>query len=219
MPARGQKQTDEAKAKISAARVANFLASLEDRPDAPEFKRCTKCGEKKPLAAFFHRKRKLKSGVIVIYPEMPCRACKTAYEKARHERLVAEGKFVRPPYRSTPRRRRQKRESMTSNRRAKGIEPRNFQIPPKPDGDTMPTLDAVPIKRLIERELKTRGRGDIARASGISERRINGLLRDEYDGVSLATVDAILHGLGVPEEMHLLYPDHTIGYHYILPEK
>lgn len=207
---------------MSAAAIERFLESLKVPVDQPELKRCLRCGETKSVAAFYQRRKKLKSGIISTWPEAPCKACRSAAEKAHRERWRAEGKTRTHPYVSTPLRRQRRREYETARRRERGIPPRNFTNPRR-DGEPSRQgrgrkenwLSSQPLAGLLKKELETRNLDEIAAATEVPERTIFAYLHGERESVSLRVVDLILHGLGKPEEMHRLYPDTSVGYHYI----
>lgn len=64
-----------------------------------------------------------------------------------------------------------------------------------------------PLIELLNKELGTSTPGLLAAQSGIDQRRIYGLLRGEYEQVSLSVVDRLLHGLGLPHMLPILYPE------------
>lgn len=213
----GYKVTEATKKKIGEAQVARFLERVENPPERPSTKQCSVCLTVKPIAAFYQKKKyRPVSEVTVFYPTQPCKRCKAAQDKARLERLAAEGKSrKRKKPESTAHSRRVNRERLTARRRKLGMKPRNFTKPH--ERETTPThrLPAAPIKKLLERELETRTIRAISQATGIGERRINGIVRDEHSTLRLETVDDLLHGLGMPEEMQFLYPDTSTGWHYV----
>lgn len=208
--------TEETKAKISAAQVARFLAKVENPPDQPESKQCSTCHEWKSLAAYYQKKYyRPKSDVTVFYPEQPCKPCRAKHDKLRRDRLKAEGKLEKKKYVSNARGRRRHRERLTARRRAEGRKPRVFKKPRPREGTYDHRLPSGPIKLTLERELETRSITEISEATGVSQRRLHGILHGEFPKTSLKNVDKILHGLGMPEEFHILYPDTSFGWHYV----
>jgi len=215
MAAKGEKLSAEIRAKISKALIERFRATLNGHVEEPQFKRCIRCGETKPVAAFYHVRRSLKSGIVAVYPASPCKACKGVEEKARRDRLRAEGKPVlRGREKASARRLTRRRENATARRRAEGIPPRNFKTP-RQDGGWERPLPSLPLREFLEKELAVQSLGTISAASGIPPRTIFAYLHGERATVTLRVVDQILHGLGKPEEMSRLYPDTSVGYHYL----
>lgn len=208
-----------AKAKISEAAKARFRARIETHVVEPESRPCAACGETKPLAAFYHKKRRLKSGVLAIFPDSYCKGCWGARVKARRDRMAAEGRMPPRPRENRKRDRERKRENEAARRRERGVPPRNFGRPRPQDGPKDPRLPTPPLAGFLERELERTPLAAIEAATGISERRLLDIRKRAAPTVRLSTVGAILDGLGFPEELHLLYPDRSVGYHYIPPEE
>lgn len=76
-------------------------------------------------------------------------------------------------------------------------------------GDRLPV---EPIAQLLEGEIESlllngSAQRVIAERTQIGEKRIYDILRRNQAGVSLSTVDALLTGLGLPHELHVLYPE------------
>lgn len=222
MPRKGEPMSAEEKATLSEAKIQRFLASLETRVSEPDHRRCARCGETKPVAAFSPTRKRLASGFIATYPDTWCKSCRAQDAKARHDRMKAEDPDAlrrrrRRYYENgdAARRRQYAREYGAAQRREKGVPVKGgwLKYRKKPAG---PFLAVEPIAKLLEAELE--GGEDLATisaAANLSERRLLAIRKGETPTVTLKTIDAILHGLGKPEEMHRLYPDTSVGYHYL----
>jgi hypothetical protein len=228
MPRKGEPLPKKTRARLSAALRKSFreyVAGL-DPATFPTTKRCTKCGEVKPISAFSVRRFPLKSGFIAIRPLPSCKPCKAREVKERRERRMAEGVDVAAIQRvynarrlRTPEIREYHREWSAIRRRKEGVVERGPNAKtPEGRGKSLPL---EPIAKLLREEVKRRGNVQIvAAACGLNPRRINGICREEEKGVTLRVIDAILTGLGMPEELPRLYPeedgpDLSYGYHYI----
>ncbi len=245
---RGRKHSEESKAKISTAlkhvkgsragrqrssqaQIERYRREREMLADAPmpTHKKCAgPCGEYKLLEEFYTRKRKLKSGVLSVYPSPRCKECERERMKLHWQRLKEEGKAQEARRRKRESRDPEKeriyqREWSAAKRRRKGIKPRRLRRQEEQEvKEKGPFLPIGPIADLLTHELE----GDeeqslraIAEATGLHDRRLYAIRHREYDTVSLRVVDAILTGLGRPEELNNLYPPEEegkiVGYAYL----
>lgn len=223
MGAKGQKLTVKQRRKISDGRRKGYLASLERKPVAePELKRCCGCGEwkrrgSKSEDSDFHwrRRTKSKSGVVRFYPESRCKVCRRTQNREITERERAEGVdiqarwrlwFSRQSVRYQQELLRRKRERETALRRELGAQPQRgrYQEREAVEGKR---LSPQPLVDLLNKELSASSPGLLAEQSGVDQRRIYGLLHGEYEQVSLSVVDRLLHGLGLPHMLPILYPE------------
>lgn len=239
MPKKGESHTPEALEKLSEAarRRASDPAERERLSEAqrarrrrereaivaqPEFKVCAKCGgAPKPVDAFYYKRRKLKSGGELLYPDSRCKECRKAERKEHYQKLVQElgtAEINRRKRSNVQWLRTYRRERSTIERRERGVAPRNFSAPRKREGSRN-GLPSGPLAEFLKTEAASRSVPTIAAAVGVDASRIESLMDEEFSTVTLAVVDKVLHGLGCPEEIHFLYPEEgeqpTVGYHYI----
>lgn len=198
-------------------------------PYVPGRKRCTICKALKDKDAFYLRRRKLKSGLVSEILESECRACLAGARKKMRQELRDQGIDVatrEKPYISKWRASlslRRKKEIHEQQREWAAVRRRKEGRPAngKRGGGQLPgagaTLPTEPIIALLEDELNleesgsnqyaSKGIGRLADQSGVAQRRIYGLLHGEYEKVALSTVDRLLHGLGLPHMLPILYPE------------
>lgn len=179
----------------------------------------------KPVADFYHRKRRLKSGVIVVEPYNPCRACKIAEAAEHREKLRMGGVLYerRRRYELAERERdyegylRKKREANAARERRRGARPRRSG----PMIERGPSLPVGPISAFLRERLRREGKGQIAARTGIHERRLTDLEEETYKSTTLAVVDRLLVGLDCPEMLEELYPsdepERLVGFHVLDP--
>lgn len=214
MGAKGQKLTAEQRAKISAAR-RRYLASLPAPVEDPTHKRCSKCGETKPLSEFHWSTRKPKGKQATRRPESACKVCKLAQNKETRERERLQGKDAYARWTQWWERKRvkdpayyqrfleRKREREAIKRREEGC--RVLERPGQ--GGRGSLLATEPLALFLEDEMKGRSFQAISEAAGINQRQLTTILSREYPTVSLRTVDRFLTGLGAPEALSILYPE------------
>lgn len=210
MAAKGTKLTAAQRKKVSEGKRRQLRKAYEARKpeNEPTEKRCSRCGINKPMARFRIYKRKRKSGYTTVAPRSQCRHCEEEiFDKWRAERK-ADGtwpgyeKRKQEKIRATGKRREYQREWAAAKRRQMGIKgnghrPKNGKV----------EVPVGPIKAFLAKEMESRDRQAIIAASGLPERRLYSIEQGECKHVFLATVDALLTGLGCPEEMHFLYPE------------
>lgn len=226
MAKRGERLSPEVRAKISDAQRARHRRVLEERTVEPEFKRCSKCREIKPVASFTTVRRKLKCGLTVVRPLPSCKRCKADEVAARRQREREEGIDVaarqRRYYatRDKTKARAYAREWGRAKRREEGRPERGPYR--RKDGRKDASDDAktvrmptAPLAALLEAAVQERGYPAIEAATGLHARRLSSVLRCEYPTVTLRVIDKVLTGLGCPEQMPILYPDTTVGYHVL----
>lgn len=226
----GQRKTysRERRRKIGEGVSRKYRETLEaEGASLPEKKRCSKCGGFKGAENFVVRRRKLKSGIVSETLRAKCNECNALNQKERIRRLAAEGVDVRRIKREqdnqwrknlSPQRlaalREYQREHQAIYRRRKGGSAAKSKGQHNHEGER---LSPEPIVGLLWQELDDkRGRqtpsngiGLLAEHSGIAQRRIYGLLRGEYEQVALSTVDKLLHGMGLPHMLPILYPEES----------
>lgn len=190
MPPKGTKHSFASRQKMSESTLRHFA----ERQNGDGEKECTKCGHSKPLEDFPRRKYQLLDGTVRLTRQARCQACQTEYQGIWWARKEAEGvadelkqtyrsRRKRPPYKPRP------------ARKAKKPKPKRVELP------------VGPIAEILERELEQNDQTRIAEATGISVTCLYTIRKRKKATVGLATVDAILTGLGLPEEMHFLYPE------------
>lgn len=206
---------------ISDALRQRYLNEIRAREPGsePKERRCPHCETQKPLEEFGTRKQKRKSGVIAVMPRAWCKPCEV--ERVQHwkERKIAEGtweEYRKRKEASCDREniRRYHREWRIAKRREEGIEGWRRPIPPsKP-------LDPAPLIAFLEALPKETLR-DLKHSAESIERRVNSLLKAEWDSVYVSSVDQILLALGCPEQMNILYPleeEKLVGYQILDPD-
>lgn len=217
MGAKGQRLTATQRAKISAARK-RYLASLPAPVADSTHKRCSKCGTTKPLSEFHWSTRKPKGRQATRRPESACKVCKLAQNKETRERERREGRDAYARWTQWWERKRaedpayyqqflaKKREREVTLRREQGARPMpgHYRKRLAAEGERLP---AGPLVDLLNQELNASSPRLLAEQSGVDQRRIYGLLHGEYEQVSLSVVDRLLHGLGLPHMLPILYPE------------
>jgi hypothetical protein len=187
----------------------------------PTVKRCPGCGGTKPRSEYYWRKVKLKTGPIERI-EARCKVCIRAQQQAKRAQQRAEGvdlkrleQGYRQKYLADPDKKRRaherRREWAATKRRREGRPVRGSRAGAQmaQTGDRLPV---EPIAQLLEGEIESlllngSAQRVIAERTQIGEKRIYDILRRNQAGVSLSTVDALLTGLGLPHELHVLYPE------------
>lgn len=211
---------------MSAVQRARWRRLLEERKLEPDFKRCSKCGKVKPVAAFSVVRRKLKCGLTTIRPLPSCKRCKAAEVKARRQREQDEGIDVAARQRDynakrdPAKTRTYHREWSRAKRREEGRPergPYRRRDGGRDAGDEarkirMPT---APLAEFVARAIEERGFPAVEAATGLHQRRLSSLRRCEHPTVTLRVVDKVLTGLGCPELLPILYPDTSVGYHVV----
>lgn len=99
-----------------------------------------------------------------------------------------------------------KREAEAIRRRERGEQPRRGHYKRQYSKSGL-ALPVEPIALLLEREEEERHRTLIAERTGVGERHIYGIVKREKKTVSLAVIDQLLVGLGLPHELPVLYPE------------
>ena len=214
MARKGERLSREYRDKIGRAAKERYLQSLSQRNGEPKQKRCNKCGLTKNLDKFYKNKRKLRSGIIAIYPMSRCKECDKKARARNWQRLKDEGVDVAALKRKyeaneDPERRRKRwRENHAIYRRKKGIpigKPR--KLPKERDRDVPVEPIALWLHEKVGVKRGEQEIGLIASRTGIDERRISSILKKEQSKVRLSTVDRLLVGLDAPpHELLLLYP-------------
>lgn len=214
MGAKGKKLSNETKQRISQARKRQYRESLELRLAEPDRKRCSKCAKIKPVAEFYLRKYKLKSGSRKG-PESACKACTNKQNRRWRERKKAEGVDMTALWRKSNAAREsaerkkarlaRRRELQALKRREEGCRVLGSRYPQRPNEGEY--LEIEPLALFLEREMEIRSFEAISEAAASNQRQLSGILAREYKTVSLRVVDEFLSGLGVPHELHTLYPE------------
>lgn len=143
-----------------------------------------------------------------------CKACAALAEKKRKRRLEGEGVDVKAKKRVADRRwraslspkklaalREREREWQVITRRKRNEGSGNGSRSTEYGGGSLPVAPLLP---LLEAESEL---GNLAKRSGVDQRRIYGLLHGEYETAALSTVDKLLHGLGQEHMLPILYPE------------
>jgi hypothetical protein len=222
MARRGERLSAETRAKISEALIRNFKSSLRERIAEPLTKRCARCNKVKSVEEFTQVRHKLKSGLVAVHPHSPCKKCKAEQTKAYRERLAAEGVDLRARQRryeaneDVEKRRRRRREWAAAKRREEGKPVRG---PYKRNASSTPQVSTRPIARFLRGRLENESKADISALTGVEVRRLFSIQQEEYPSVSLEIVDALLTGLGCPDELQALYPleSEMVGYQVLDP--
>lgn len=204
------------------------LATLDT--EAVTHKKCTKCGELKPLADFSIRKDKLKCGLIYVRPESSCRKCTSERNKKAAARRKAEGRTSSERSRrwkakmseaKKEERRRKDRERQTNRRREEGIPPRNFKKRP-PEKELRVPVE--PASVLVEVLLETHSKKEIAMISGVNERLLLRMEKQEEPHIHIELVDKLLTAFERQDDLDELYPlknpepEPLIGYGVLDPK-
>lgn len=211
----GQEMSDEWKEKIRQGQIARYerqqaqLAGAEE----PSQKRCTKCKKWKNVPGdFTMRRRTLASGQVKTYPAGECKRC-TADRSARHrDKLRREGVLLakQKEYndkRNPTHKRAYNREWQRQRRRLAGVPERGTwrkyrhevvelgvdpRLPRAPFDEWLAQVPMTPT----ELQAKTGVGEEIFRRTGGST-------------ISLSTVDRVCVGLGIPDQVAVLYPADT----------
>lgn len=203
------------------------LANLD--PEAITHKKCTKCGELKPLKDFSIRRDKLKCGLVHVRPESSCRRCCAERNKRNVERKKAEGRDdgterhrrwkENLTEQQKAERRRRERERQAVKRREAGIPPRNFKRRPK---EVEVMVPVEPASVLMEVLLEGHTKKEVSLRSGVDMRQLRRIEKLELASISIAYVDAILVAFERQDDLNELYPldepRPLIGYHVFDPE-
>lgn len=204
------------------------LACLDT--EAITHKKCTKCGEVKPLADFSIRRDKLKCGLIYVRPESSCRGCCAKRNKQNVEKRKAERRdnalerHRRWKEKLTDRQkaelRRRERERQAIKRRKAGIPPRNFK---KRSREPRATVPVEPMSVLIEVLLESHTKEEISLRSGVDQRQLRRIEAQELSSVNIEHVDAVLLAFGRQDDLNELYsvadpPERLTGYHVLDPK-
>lgn len=216
-----KKYSLERRRKIGEGVSKRYQRLLEEGHPLPDRKRCSKCRETRPAGDFGIVRRKLKSGLVSETLASWCKPCNARHQRERLKRLKAEGidvtalktasdqrwrESLSPAKREALRKR--MREAQTAQRRKKGhaAYPSRQGAQESHEGDR---LSPSPLVSLLKAEFAADGKGIgvLAERSGIAQRRIYGLLHGEYERVALSTVDRLLHGLGLPHMLPIIYPE------------
>lgn len=204
---RGFKISRKQRELLSEIAKQRFRDSLKDRTE-PDRKRCSKCLAFKPVEEFWTRRSKLKSGVVVQRPMSWCKDCTRKIQKARYEKTKEQRKQEMRDYHARTKglkaHQQKRRETQAAQRRKLGYQPSKWDVGQGPNGG--PRLPVEPIARFIEERLEKEAKKQLARITGVDPRRLYELKERLVSSVSLATVDAILFGLGFPELLNELYP-------------
>jgi hypothetical protein len=208
--------------RISEARRKGERKRLSARdPSAISEKRCSKCGERKPLRDFTSRTEKLKCGLLSVHPESACRQCNRERRREWEAKKRAEGfdfaaqtrkYYSRCSPEAKERQRELNRERAAAKRRKEGAKARGSY---KLNGNTdRSEVDAAPIIALLDEH------DNPTNLVGLHPRRLYSLNHREQRRVSLVTVDAILSALDCQEELHELYPceEKPVGYQILDPD-
>jgi len=221
MACKGERLSKAQRKKLSRLAIERYKRVRgEEAQGEPTHKRCNKCGELKTLEDFYWFKRKLASGEVTRYPQSRCKECDVEVRKRNWERLRAEGvdlAALKRRYEANEdqsRRRQRWRENQAILRRKQGRRAKERPAALPRRGETLPLK---PIVELLESKLDldvenanqfaSKGLAALGEQSGISQRRIWGILHGEYKRVSLSTVDKLLHGLGLQHMLPILYPE------------
>lgn len=214
MARKGERLPKAQREMLSRLAIERHRKAEAGRQGSPSHKRCNKCGDWKSLELFYEFKRKLASGKTASYPQSRCKECDIAIRKRNWARLKDEGvdtAALKRRYEANedPERRRQRwRENQAILRRKAGraIQSKDGSLPQKGH-----RFSPGPLVDLLNKELSAAGGsggpGLLAEQSGVDQRRIYGLLHGEYEQVSLSVVDRLLHGLGLPHMLPILYPE------------
>jgi hypothetical protein len=204
---KGGKVSRKQRELLSEIAKQRFRESLDGRVE-PDQKRCSKCETFKPIEEFWTQRSKLKSGVVVQRPMSWCKDCTREIQKARYEQNKERRKQKMREYHARTKEleahRQRRRETQAARRRKLGYEPRKWDAQQGPSGGTR--LPAEPIARFLDERSRKETRKQIARITGIDERRLYDIDHRIALSVSLATVDAILSGFDLPELLNELYP-------------
>jgi hypothetical protein len=205
------KLSAETRRKIGEKTSERYRRARLDALAEPDHKRCSKCEVVKPLGDFHVRKYEIKDGWREG-PEARCKACKYADYKRWRERKREEGVDLYALWlrynrkgrtaKGKKERRRRERERLAIRRREEGRPirgPRDGTHLQDRDVSTAPIADYLRGKGLSE--------DSIAAQTGVGDRRIGSILREESKTVRLSTVDKILIGLDAPYMLHELYPE------------
>lgn len=224
MAKKGEKLSVETRQKISESQIARFKRRLEEEDTAaPSHKRCTKCGELKSVVDFYLVKRKLKSGLVSVWPQTPCKSCRGKQEKVRRQQLKAEGVDLQARKRQAEanedreKRLQRRREWAAIRRREEGKAVRG---PYKETSPRSRYLNALPLVAFL-RSLPSGVLHDLKACSDSMERKVNSLFANEHNHLELRTADKILLALGCPEQMNILYPleeEKLVGYQILDPD-
>lgn len=221
MGGKRKKRSLEERRRIGAAVSARYRETLEEGQYLPPRKKCARCKETKIAAAFSVRKKTLKSGIVSENLESWCKECRRLDWHRRKAEQEAEGLDVRalktaadrawrkglsPKKRAALRERMREAQAIQRRKNGHGSIGSRRGAQRSHEGERM---EPGPLARLLEAELDggSRGIGLLAERSGIAQRRIYGLLHDEYTQVALSTVDKLLHGMGLPHMLPILYPE------------
>lgn len=159
-------------------------------------KHCRKCGRWRPVSDFRAKRYKNKPDYLGL--TSLCEACLRADNREVRKRRSAD--LVR-----AERHREYDRMWKTDARRRKGVPPRNWRKDRLPrEAHKGWTVEPGPLAMEIQRMMR-RGvsEAELARASGVPERRIYGVLHGER--ISIPKADALVVAMGL--HLDLLYPD------------
>lgn len=225
---RGELASPEIRANITAGLIKRHRRAREARLEEPTHKPCAKCGKVKPVAAFSPQRQKLKTGEISVRPKSRCKDCCNEDRRDERKRRRGEGVDLAARQRIYEARRDRKklrayqREWAAAKRREEGVPERGpslkYRRRPKDNGRAG-LLETEPLARFLEPLLKDQGPARIAEQTGIAERRLFAISNRETKSVTLETADRVLVGLGCPEQLPILYPDTSLGYHVLPPDK
>lgn len=179
------------------------------------------------MTDFHTDRRKLKSGLVAVYPASRCAECHAKDCKERRDRQMKEGINIKAIWRKyhaeedREKSRRRGREYAASKRRKMGIPVRGCG-PYKRESEADRRLPIVPIAELLKAEIDKHGMDAVASFTSVDERRLRGIREQEYSTIKSSTVDRILAGLGCPEKLQELYPieepEKLVGWHYLDPK-
>lgn len=226
MTARKKYSSKRCKA-MSAGKQAQALRDFESRQGEPTHKRCSKCLRTKPVADFYQRKVKRKSGFVHVYAESSCKDCFKAQQKGIREARRDTGfdEYERwkrwwagASSEQKAKTRELDREKQAAYRRRQGLPARGSRRGTRPPTEGS-RLDAAPLIALLNEALglngepviangaTSKGLGRLAEKSHVNPRRLHEILHGNQECVSLSVVDRLLVGLGLPHMLPILYPE------------
>jgi Ni,Fe-hydrogenase I large subunit len=194
---------------ISRGQIERYKRGRETHVDEPTHKRCTKCGVTKPRYEFCMRKRKLACGEVHEYPAGECMECAAARAAAYRAKLLEEGKLREREHawnskRDAEHKREYNREYGAARRRAEGMKARGPWKKYRERGRGR-KLEIGPLSRFLAG--LNGGVGALARRTGEHERLIYRIVNQKQKTVSTEVADRILHALGMPDQLSVLYPE------------